>query len=175
LRTPDSDLLAVGSIAKAFGIKGEVVVDPMTDSPSRFRTLKRVLIGERNGTVRRCVVERVWVERRGVRAKLSGVNSRTEAEHLVGALLYVEPQARVRLPRGRHFVHELVGLRVLDQDGRLIGIVKDVMKLPAQDVYVVNRNGREVLLPAVKEFVLGVDPDAGTISMKVIEGMLEEQ
>ncbi len=147
----------------------------MTDSPARFRTLRNIYIGSPEGNLRQCVVERVSVGHRGVRAKLAGVDSRTAAEKIVGEMIFVDRSARIRLPQGRHFVHELIGLSVIDQDGRQLGTVKEVMKLPAQDVYVIERNGREVLLPAVKEFVLGIDPEAGTMTVKLIEGLLEEQ
>ena len=168
-------MLAVGRIVKAFGIHGEVVIKPMTDSPSRFRTLKKVLIGDRHGNARPCVLKRVSIEPRGVRAAVTGIDTRAAAEQSVGSILYVDRGERLRLPKGRHFVHELLGLNVLDQDGRQIGTIADVLKLPGQDVYVIDRHGRQVLLPAVKEFVTAVDVEGGKVTVKLIEGMLEEQ
>ncbi len=165
----------MGSIVKAFGVHGEVVIRPMTDSPARFRALKKVLLGDRHGNVRPCLLKHVSIDPRGVRAKLEGIDTRTAAEAIVGSILYVEPAARVRLPKGRHFIHEMIGLQVRDQDGREIGTLKEVLKLPGQDIYVIDRHGREVLVPAVREFVTGVDVEHGLMTVKLIEGMLEEQ
>ena len=170
-----TELLAVGSIVKAFGIRGEVVIRPMTDSPARFRKLKNVLLGDRHGNVRTFALKHVSIDARGVRARLERIDTRTEADKLVGAILYVDTTDRVRLPKGRHFIHEMIGLKVRDQDGSPIGVLKDVLKLPGQDVYVIDRDGKEILVPAVKEFVTRVDVGEGTMTVKLIEGMLEEQ
>jgi len=175
LKTTGRELLAVGRIEKAFGIKGEVIVDPMTDSPDRFRTLKRIYIGAVDADVRESAIERSSAEPRGVRVKLKGIETRTQAEHIVGFLLFIDETNRIRLPKGRYFVHQLIGFTVVDQSGRVVGTLKEVMKLPAQDVYVIDRKGREIMLPAVKEFVTDIDVGAGTMTVKLIEGMLEEE
>jgi 16S rRNA processing protein RimM len=67
----------------------------------------------------------------------------------------------------------VIGLSVLDEEENLLGVVKDVLKLSPNDIYVVEMNGKEVLLPAVKEFIKGIDVKAGTMTVKLIEGMLE--
>jgi 16S rRNA processing protein RimM len=173
------ELIAVGKIVKAFGIKGDVIVQPMTDDPERFRLLRNVRIsrgpGETNreshGAVR---IERVAIGQRGVRLKLEGVDDRSRAEDLVGRNVLVDEEQRVRLPKGRYFIHDIIGLAVVDEQGRHIGVVKDIMRLPANDVYVVDRHGRELLLPAVKEFIKQVDLDSRSVCVSLIEGMLEE-
>jgi 16S rRNA processing protein RimM len=174
LKTTGRELLAVGRIEKAFGIKGEVIVDPMTDSPGRFRMLKRILLGADDQEVQEFFIEQVSVEPRGVRVKLKGVRTRTAAEQIVGSLMFVDETDRARLPKGRFYVHQLIGLEVVDQQGKSLGKLKEVIKLPAQDVYVVDVGGREIMLPAVKEFVTAIDMSGGTITVKLIEGMLEE-
>lgn len=173
MKTTRRELLAVGRIEKAFGIKGEVIVHPMTDSPNRFRTLKRILIDAGDGNAREAVIEHVSVEPRGVRVKLKGIETRTAAEGSVGSVLYVDESQRVRLSKGRYFVHDLIGLTIVDQQGIVVGKLKGVLKLPAQDVYVIDWQGREIMLPAVKEFISGIDLTAGTITVRLIEGMLE--
>lgn len=169
------DLLAIGRIEKVFGLRGEIVVESMTDSPDRFRKVKKAYLGRTEESAYPVAIERVSIEHRGIRAKLSGIDSRTAAEEIVGFLLFVDPAGRVRLQKGRHFIHELVGLRVIDQEGQEVGRVTSVLKLPAQDVYVVERHGREILVPAVREFVTAVDVEGGTITVRLIEGMLDEQ
>jgi 16S rRNA processing protein RimM len=166
--------LAIGKVVKAFGIRGEIVVRSFADSPGRFGHLKSVFVGPDEGTAREIQVEGVRVEVRGVRLKLVDVDDRTAAEKFVGALVFVDGKNRVKPPRGRFFVHEVVGLRVLDETGRVLGTVREILKLPAQDVYVIERHGRDILVPAVKEFVQEIDPVAGVIRVRLIEGMVEE-
>jgi 16S rRNA processing protein RimM len=166
--------LAIGTIVKAFGIRGEVVIRAYTDSTARFRELREVHCGRDAATAAAMRVEHTAVETRGVRLKLAGIDDRTGAEALVGLHLFVDDRHRAPLPQGRYFVHEVVGLRVCDEEGRVLGTVREVLKMPAQDVYVLERHGREVMIPAVKEFVREIDPVAGIMRVRLIEGMLEE-
>jgi len=174
VKKQDQELLAVGRIVKPFGLRGEVVVESFTDSPARFRTLRAVHLGSDAATARPAHVTRATIEPRGIRVSLAEISDRTAAEKIVGYFLFVDAQHRVRLPRGRHFVHQVVGLTVLDTEGAVIGCVRDVLKLPAHDVYVIERNGREILIPAVREFVLSINPEEGILRVHLIEGMVEE-
>jgi len=169
-----TSLYAIGRVVKAFGIKGEVVVQPMTDSVSRFKKLKRVFVGLDEAGAREVAVEFVRMGTRGVRIKLHSIESRSAAEECVGSLLFVDEADRVHLPRGKYFVHDIIGMRVISEVGEEIGVVKDVLKLPANDVYVVEMNGREGMIPAVKEFVRDINVTTRTMRVRLIEGMIQE-
>ncbi|MBX2991571.1 MAG: 16S rRNA processing protein RimM [Bacteroidetes bacterium] len=166
--------MAVGKIVKPFGIRGELVVLPMTSNPARFRKLKQVLIGPTDAQVAEYGILSARVEPRGVRISIQGIADRNDAEQLVGSFLFVDEKDAVRLPKGTHFVHDIIGLRVIGENNETIGVVKDVLKYPANDVYVVERNGNEVLLPAVKEFIKRIDMESRTMKVRLIEGMLDE-
>lgn len=171
----DRALYAVGKIAKAFGIRGEVIVRPLTDSATRFKKLSKVFVGLVEANAVASEIDRVRVSARGVRVKLAGVNDRTAAETLVGSLIFVDEQHRISLSRERYFVHDVIGLTVLDDDGAELGTVKDVLKLPAHDVYVVENAGREIMVPAVKEFIRSIDMKNKLMRVHLIEGMVEEK
>lgn len=171
---PGADLLAVGKIVKVFGIRGELVVQSMTDNPERFRQLRSVLMGTEPGSVREVQIQEAAVSNRGVRVRIAGIADRTAAERVVGNLLFVDREHRVRIPRGRFFVHELIGLTVLDEDGHSRGVVKDVLKLPAHDVYVVQHESREYMIPAVKQFIREIDLKQGVLKVNMIEGLAED-
>jgi ribosomal 30S subunit maturation factor RimM len=87
-------LYAVGRIVKAFGIKGEVVVQSMTSSPSRFKKLGHVFVGSTEAEAEASEVEYVSVEHRGVRVKLGSVHNRTEAERLGRMLCFCEQEGQ---------------------------------------------------------------------------------
>jgi 16S rRNA processing protein RimM len=166
-------LYAVGKLVKAFGIKGEAVVLPMTENPARFQKLKQVLVGKGEAEAKKLPVEYVRVDARGVRIKFAGVPDRTSVEPLIGSLLFVDSNHRVTPAKGSYFIHDVIGLRVVDADNRECGVVKDVLRLPAQDLYVIHRNGTEWLLPAVKEFIGKIDVAAGILHVQLIDGMME--
>ena len=167
------ELYAVGRIVKAHGIKGDVVVTPMTNSLQRFVKLKRAFIGKAAKDVRPVRIESVSVGGRGVRLKFAEIDDRTEAEGLRGKIIFVDKEERVRIPKGTFFIHDIIGLRVVDEEENSIGVVKDVLQLPAHDVYVIDSQGREVMVPAVKEFIKKIDVSGGTMTVKLIDGLVD--
>lgn len=81
----------------------------------------------------------------------------------------------MRLGRDEYFVADLIGLAVRDEDGAEIGTLKDVMETGANDVYVIEMtDGRELLLPAIKQCVLEVDVEAGFVRVHILEGLLDK-
>lgn len=166
-----SSLLAIGKVVKAFGVRGEVVVQMMTDTPSRFKRLKTVFLGRDQESALERHVEQVRIGERGVRVKLAEAADRTGAEQMVGNMLFVDEVHAVRPAKGAHFVHDLLGLQVVDENDEEVGILKDVLRMPGHDVYVVDDHGREVMVPAVKEFVKKIDLQTRRIRVHLIEGM----
>ncbi len=168
-------LVAIGKIVKPFGIAGHVVIEAMTDTPSRFRRLRSVHIGTVDTSTQEYAIEKASVETRGVRLKLKNIDDRTSAEHLVGSLLFVAGQERIQPPRGRFFVHDVIGMRVVDEMRGDVGIVCDVLKYPAHDVYVVDHAGKTFMIPAVKEIVRRFDTEGKVLAVRLVDGLLEEQ
>jgi 16S rRNA processing protein RimM len=166
-------LFAVGEFVKAFGIRGEIVVRPMTDSVQRLGKLQKVFVGPSAETARETAVEYTRVERRGVRVKLLHVDDRVAAERIVGALLFVDERNRMPPPKGRYFIHDVVGLTVIDQRHRTLGTVTEVLRMPAHDVYVIRSGNREVMVPAMKQFIKRIDVKTKTMRVHLIEGMTE--
>jgi 16S rRNA processing protein RimM len=159
---------------KAFGIKGEVIVEPVTAGGQRFKRLREVFLGPSGETAVVASIAGSQAGPRGVRVQFKHLRTRTEAEAVVGQWLFVDEQHLVKLPRGAYHVHSIIGLPVVDEDDVPVGVVKEVWKLPANDVYVVDRDGRDILIPAVRQFVLSVDLRAGRMKVRLIEGMEAE-
>ncbi len=175
MNAPGNDLLAIGSVVKAFGIGGHVIIQQLTDFPTRFRRKNKVLLGRSEQDTRELEIEHAAVGPRGVKIKFTGVNDRDAAEALVGSFLYIRENERARLPKGRYYTHDIVGLAVVDEHGVVHGTVREVLKMPVHDVYVVSGQGSEILLPAVKEFVLKIDLATRTMRVRLIEGMVEKE
>lgn len=173
MKTIAQTLYAVGKIEKAIGVRGEVIVRPMTDERNRFKNLTRVFLGRTERSVVETAIQYVDVRGRGVRLKLRDIRNRTEAEEVAGFLLFVEESDRIRLPRGTFFIHDILGVRVVDDKGNGVGVVKDVMRLPAQDVYVIDTGGNEIMVPAVKEFIREIDIARKLMRVRLIDGMRE--
>ena len=110
----------------------------------------------------------------GVFKKLKGKGVLTEADineamALKNKVLHLN-RADVKLPKGSFFLADIVGAKVVTEDGAELGELADVLELPAGNVYVV-KGEREILIPAVEDFILRTDAAAGVITVRLIEGM----
>lgn len=178
--TDDIDsLLLMGRIWRAHGLQGEVKVIPETDEPERFEDLPVVFIGRTPSTAEPLDVESVRYQsaKKGtlVILKLDTVDSKDDADALREAMVYARLDDVPPLEEDEYFLHDLIGLRAVLEDGEEIGVVDSVMELPAQDLLVISRKDRKpALVPAVSEFVVNIDLDAGQILIRPIEGLLDE-
>jgi 16S rRNA processing protein RimM len=166
--------VVIGEILRPHGLRGEVRVAPLTDRPERFATLARCIVWEPTGDVRE--PRRLTGARRhggAVVLALEGCESAEEAAALAGRLIAV-PEAEALPPGpGRFYPWQLEGARVTTEDGRQVGRVVRIDPGPAQDLWVVEGDGREHLVPAVPEIVVDVDVRAGRVVIRPPEGLLE--
>lgn len=160
--------LAVARVVGAHGLRGQLTCSLLTDFPERFKTTEEVLVGE-PPQLRR--VERHRLDRERVILKLAGIDDRSAAEALRGALVQVPLDQAVKLPAGSYYWHEIVGLRVQDTHGRLLGHVAEVLPTGSNDVYVVRSREGELLLPAIKDVVLDIDRERGVMTVELIPGL----
>ncbi len=165
------DRFQVGVIASTHGIRGEVKVFPTTDDVKRFKKLKEVILDTGK--------EQLQLEIEGVKffkqfaiLKFKGIDNINDIEKYKSKSLYVTRENAVKLKKDEYFIADLIGLKVLDEEGTHIGTLDDVMETGANDVYVLHMNdGREVLLPAIKQCVLEVDVEEGYIKVHILEGL----
>lgn len=166
-------MIAVGKIVKTVGVKGECKVALLTDVPGRLEGLTDLRVGATEQASEPKVVESVRAHRENVIIKLKGTDSGTDAERLKGMFLYVPPEQALRPSSTSYFVHEIVGMQVVTEEGTTVGVVSDVVKLPGSDIWLVKADGREIMIPAVREFIRSVDLAQKKITIHVIEGLLD--
>ena len=167
------DLLKVGIISSTHGIRGEVKVFPTTDDPQRFKKLDRVLLD--NGKEKRELkIQSVKFFKQFVIVKFAEINDINDVEQYKGSSLFVTRKQAVKLDKDEYFIADLIGISVIAQKEQLKGILKDVIETGANDAYVIAlSDGRELLLPAIKECVLSVDIEKGEMQIRLLDGLLE--
>lgn len=167
------DLLQVGIITSTHGVRGEVKVYPTTDDPRRFRRLKEVVLDTGKEKMN-LEIEGVKFFKQFVILKFKGLDNINDIEKYRQKSLYVTRKNAVRLQRDEYFIADLIGLKVQDEDGKELGTVKDVIETGANDVYEVEMaDGKSMLLPAIKQCILNVDVENGTMQVHVLEGLLD--
>jgi 16S rRNA processing protein RimM len=160
--------VVIGRIGRPHGIRGEVTVESRTDEPgSRFAAGSVVQAGERD-----LAIERSAWKGKCLVIKFAGVDDRNTAESLLGALIEID-RVPGELPAhpDEFYDTDLVGLDAVTGDGRFFGRVREVLHLPGQDVLAIDRDGREILLPFIEEFVPDVDLASRRLTVAPPEGL----
>jgi 16S rRNA processing protein RimM len=177
--------LIVARVMRPHGTQGEVGCEIITEFPERFRRTKRVFLSRAavpgkleavpSVAPREYSVEQARLSnhrgRPEVILKLGGVTDRDTAETLRGWLVQVPEAEAWKLPRGRFYWHQILGLRVVTTEGEEIGTVAEILETGANDVYVVKGSGGERLIPAITQVVKWINPARGEIRIELLPGL----
>ena len=158
------EYLDCGQIVNTHGVRGEVRIVPWADSPDFLCQFSTLYI---DGAPRRVLSGRV--HKGSVIAKLDGVDTVEEAMLLRDKTVQIR-RADAKLRSGTFFMADIIGLDVVDEDGRKLGTLKEVLSPSVQQVYVIEGE-REIMIPAVPEFILETNIDGGYLKVRLIEGM----
>ena len=146
------------------GVRGEVRIQPWADEAAFLTRFRRFYLDGAPVKVRSCRVHKDMCI-----ASLEGVDDVNAAMALKGKVLFID-RDEAKLPPGAVFLQDILGAKVVDETGRELGVLEDVMPEPAASVLVV-KGDREILIPDVPAFVLNKDPDAGVVTVRLIDGM----
>ena len=165
-------LLQVGVITQPHGVRGEVKVFPTTDDPVRFKKLKKVILDTGNEKLD-LEVEHVKFFKQFVIVKFKEFDNINDIERYKRCPLLVTRENAVSLEEDEYFVADMIGMKVITEDGTEFGTLSDVMETGANDVYVIDsKEHGEVLMPAIKECVLNVDMESGIITVHLMNGLI---
>lgn len=168
-----ANLIAVGEIIKAQGIKGELKVIPLTENPHRFGQIRRVFF-EAKGSMQELYLQSYRLFNEYVLLKFDGIDDMTTAEALGRGYLLIPKEERPPLPAGRYYHDQIVGLEVQTTAGETLGTVDQVFQTGANDVYSVRGQTRQILIPALKSVVIEIDLPQGRMVVELPEGLVEE-
>lgn len=166
-------LLRVGVISSTHGVRGEVKVYPTTDDVNRFKKLKKVVLDTGR--------EYIDLEISGVKffknlviLKFKGIDNINDIEKYKGKDLLVHREDAVALEENENYVADLIDLKIVTDDGKVLGYLTEVMETGANDVYVVEtEDGQELLLPAIRDCILDVDLDEEVMTVHILPGLFD--
>lgn len=166
-----SAFLIVGKVRRPHGVHGEVVAEVYTDFPDHFKPEHALYVGERHTKV---IITSQRFHNEGMLLGFAGINTPEEAGKFRNQILSITVSQAPVLPEGEYHHFELLGLEVIDPEGKLLGHLTEILVTGANDVYVVtDENGGELLLPAIPEVIINIDQDARKMTAKVIPGLDE--
>lgn len=160
--------VAVGRITRAHGIKGEVAVLPLSQVESRFEPGSRLLL---EGEDRTLTVTGSKPHRQRLLVRFEEVEDRDQAESLNGRYLMVPASEVPPLPDGEYWPHQLLGSEVVTESGRSLGRISEVVRTPANDVWVADGPDGQALVPALKDVVETVDLSARRVVVREVPGL----
>ena len=164
--------LRVGVISSTHGIRGEVKVYPTTDDVSRFNDLKKVFL-DTGKDLLPLEIEGVKYFKQMVILKFKGIDDINDIEKYRGKDLLIDRADAVELKEDEYFIYDLIDSEVFTEDGNKLGILTEIMKTGANDVYIVKTaEGKEVLLPSIKECILDVDTENKRIIVHLMDGLM---
>lgn len=166
----DRDIL-IGKIVAPFGIRGEVKVVLQTDFPERVDPGNVVTIITSAGKRLGSVIESSKPNKGGYSVKFKGITTRNEAEELRGSSIVIDEALLVKLPDDSWYVFDLVGLKVVTDDGREQGEITEILQGGANDVYVTSTG---LCIPALKDVVAKVDLENRQMIIHAVPGLLPE-
>ena len=161
----------VGVIAGTHGLRGEVKVFPTTDEPARFLDLEKVILdtGREERTLK---IRSVKFFKKFVILGFEGMDRIEDVEKLKGSELLINREDAIPLEEGEYFIPDLLGLRVKTDDGRELGVIKDVIETGANNVYDVrNEDGARILIPAIPQCILDVRLEEGDMTVHLLPGL----
>ena len=164
--------LRVGVVTATHALAGEVKVFPTTDDPERFLDLEKVCILDQKGAAAQVLeVERVRFFKQFVIMKFAGLDKIEQVQSLVKKDLYVNREDAIPLEDGEYYIADLIGLKVFDEVGTLLGELADVLQTGANDVYIVKNGDKELLIPVIEECIREVDLEKGCVRVHLMEGL----
>lgn len=160
----NNELLECGKIVNTHGIRGEVKIIPWADSPEFLCDLPALYIDGKPVKIRNA-----RIHKGNVIALLEGIDDINTAMLLKEKVVSMS-RDDVDLPEGSFYLADIIGLKVIDEDGKELGILNDILSPSLQQVYVV-KGEREIMIPVVPEFILETNVEGGYIKVRLIEGM----
>ena len=165
--------LAVGLLRKPHGLRGDLLLEVYTDFPERLKPGTTIFAGDKYQALK---ITRRRPHNDGMILGFEGINTPEEAGRYRATVVYVPTADRPMLPEGQYYHHEIIGLTVLDETGKTLGTLSEIIITGANDVYVITpAEGNDILFPALKEVILGVDLSAKTMRIHLLPGLVDEK
>jgi len=168
--SPDGEpiYLSVGFLRRPHGLKGEIIMDLHTDFPERMKAGRELFVGDKH---KKMILASARSHQKGLLVKFKGIDAPEDAGLFRNQWLYTK-STDVPLPDGQYYKHELLGLKVVDENDNPLGELVEILETGANDVYVVRGDsGKDLLLPAIPSVILDLDVGAQLMRVHLLEGL----
>ena len=161
---------AIAKITNTSGLKGEVKLRPLSRYSIDYIMTKDLHIGQIENDLSSLKLESKVGDGKKMKFKFKGIDSNTEAEDIVGKIIYIDSEKDDNI----NFIGEnVIGFSVETASGKQAGMLKDIMWLPANDVYIILKDEKELLVPVLDEFIVSLNMEDKKLIIADVDGLLE--
>ncbi|HEY3310789.1 MAG TPA: ribosome maturation factor RimM [Anaerolineales bacterium] len=165
--------LVVGTLRRTHGVRGDLLLDVITDFPERLKPGTTIFLGDKKIPLK---ITRRRPHNDGLILGFEGLDNAERAAQYRAQTAYVLVEDRPPLPEGEYYHHQVLGLNVVDETGAALGIITEIIETGANDVYVVTSAGepaREILIPAIKQVLLETNLETHTMRVHLLPGLVD--
>jgi len=166
------ELITIGRVLKEWGLKGELLILPLTYDNRRFSELSEVVIKHKDLTERK-KLRSVKPHKHNLLIGIEGCSTPEDAKKYSSALMQIERSTSPKLPEGAYYHYQIIGIDVYTIDGCHLGQVKSIFETGSNDVYVVAGDEKEYLIPAIKEVIQEIDLEANKMIVRLMDAVEE--
>lgn len=167
------EAVLIGKVSATHGVRGQLRITPFSGDVDSLLTLRTIMVKKPGGEMEIFAVAASKAHGKKVIITLKAFDNINQVLHLVGRELYALREQLPELPEDEYYWCDLLGLQVVTEEGESLGELVDIIVTGSNDVYVVQGNGREILIPALADVVLDVDSGAKRMTVSLPEGLLD--
>lgn len=165
-------LLEAGQVVGTHGLRGDIKVRMTSLAPEDLLTAEKIYLQRKNGEAEPLNPLRQSLHKGNILLRLEGYDSLSAVEPLVGAKIMLDQSGLPDLEEGQYRIHDLVGLKVIDNERGLIGHLVDVFTTAAHETYIVEGEDGEIMIPAVPEMITGIDLEGQIMEVDLPDGLI---
>ena len=167
------DCFYLGKIVKKHSFRGEVIVKLDTDEPELYGNLESVFVDLGNNLIPFFIEKSSLSKSTMLRLKFEGIDSEEDAESILRAGMYLPLDRLPKLSGDQFYYHEVIGFTVKDSSFGLVGTIKEINDASAQPIFIVDREGKDILIPMIDNFIKKIDREGKTINVDTPSGLID--
>jgi len=174
MKEEQGQLFHLGVVVGTHGLRGDLKVRPLTPDSDSLRVASQVSFRDRGGRLQSYEPVRAVPQKGNVLLRLRGLTSIEAVQHLVGSDVLIPYADLPELAEDEFYWYQLQGVQVTDRTRGELGVLEELLETGAHDIYVVKGRFGEVMIPAVSQFIVEVDPESGRMTVDLPEGLVPE-
>ncbi len=171
---PD-DYIFVGIIGKTTKIDGSLTIVPLTTFPERFKDMEEFFLTKEYSSPMTVKIRSIVYNKKKITVKLEGIDSIEKAQELMGYRITIHEDDKTGLPEDYYYHDDLKKCIVYSSEGNELGKLVKVLEMSSNDIYVVDHKGKELLIPAISQFVKSIDIEKRKITVSLTKGMIPDE